>query len=211
VVLQSAVYQMPFGWMDVRFDPDSLAWGMRSLGHFVPEAELAAHGLRNRYRRPGVGAPLSASADLPEGDTGVSDFAAPHIKVPVNAFLRIEHPRAQLARARMDAQMELRVAFEASTVVIGDATIPLELETTSFLSEVLAESAAWVSELKSLMVGDRTHHETSLVGFYPYSPGRIPVVLVHGTASSAGRWADMLNDLANDPRIFERYQFWFFT
>ena len=44
-----------------------------------------------------------------------------------------------------------------------------------------------------------------------YRPGRIPVVFVHGTASSAGRWADMVNDLLDDPRIRDRYQFWFFT
>jgi hypothetical protein len=35
----------------------------------------------------------------------------------------------------------------------------------------------------------------------PFRPGRIPVVFVHGTASSVGRWADMLNDLLNDPRV----------
>jgi len=44
-----------------------------------------------------------------------------------------------------------------------------------------------------------------------YRPGKIPVVLVHGTASSFGRWAAMLNRLVNDPRIARRYQFWFFT
>jgi pimeloyl-ACP methyl ester carboxylesterase len=36
-------------------------------------------------------------------------------------------------------------------------------------------------------------------------------VLVHGTASSAGRWAQLLNELGNDPRITHRYQFWLFT
>jgi pimeloyl-ACP methyl ester carboxylesterase len=36
-------------------------------------------------------------------------------------------------------------------------------------------------------------------------------VLVHGTASSPGRWADLLNDLANDPALRGRYQVWFFS
>jgi pimeloyl-ACP methyl ester carboxylesterase len=36
------------------------------------------------------------------------------------------------------------------------------------------------------------------------------VALVHGTASSAARWADMLNDLTSDPRIRNRFEFWFF-
>ena len=35
----------------------------------------------------------------------------------------------------------------------------------------------------------------------PYRPGRVPVVLVHGTASSPARWADLVNELEADPRI----------
>jgi pimeloyl-ACP methyl ester carboxylesterase len=52
---------------------------------------------------------------------------------------------------------------------------------------------------------------TQLASIEPYRPDRIPVVFVHGTASSAGRWGDIVNDLMDDPRIRDRYQFWFFT
>jgi pimeloyl-ACP methyl ester carboxylesterase len=44
----------------------------------------------------------------------------------------------------------------------------------------------------------------------PYEPGRIPVVFVHGTASSPVWWAEMLNTLRADPVIRKRFQFWFF-
>jgi len=44
----------------------------------------------------------------------------------------------------------------------------------------------------------------------PYRPGRIPVVFVHGTASSPARWAEMVNELMGDPVIARRYQFWLF-
>jgi pimeloyl-ACP methyl ester carboxylesterase len=44
----------------------------------------------------------------------------------------------------------------------------------------------------------------------PYRPGKIPVVLVHGTASSPARWAELFNELLIDPRIAKRYQFWLF-
>jgi triacylglycerol esterase/lipase EstA (alpha/beta hydrolase family) len=36
------------------------------------------------------------------------------------------------------------------------------------------------------------------------------VVFVHGTASSPARWAEMTNELMNDPVLGQRYQFWFF-
>ena len=45
----------------------------------------------------------------------------------------------------------------------------------------------------------------------PYSPGKIPVVFVHGTASSPVWWAEMANTLRADPLIRERYQFWMFN
>ena len=44
----------------------------------------------------------------------------------------------------------------------------------------------------------------------PYQPRQIPVVLVHGTASSPVRWAELINELGGDPRIRERFQIWIF-
>jgi len=45
----------------------------------------------------------------------------------------------------------------------------------------------------------------------PYFPGRIPVVFVHGTASSPVWWAEMWNTLFADPVLREHYQFWAFN
>ena len=41
----------------------------------------------------------------------------------------------------------------------------------------------------------------------PYEPGKIPVVMVHGLASSPLAWVAMVNDLLRDPRVQEKYQF----
>ena len=43
----------------------------------------------------------------------------------------------------------------------------------------------------------------------PYRPGKIPVVFVHGTASSPVWWAEMFNTLRFDPLIRQKYQFWY--
>jgi pimeloyl-ACP methyl ester carboxylesterase len=45
----------------------------------------------------------------------------------------------------------------------------------------------------------------------PYIPGRIPVVFVHGTASSPVWWAEMANTLRADRVLRNRYQFWMFN
>ena len=58
------------------------------------------------------------------------------------------------------------------------------------------------------MIPDAKDH---LFALEPHRRGRIPVVLVHGTASSPFRWADMVNDLLEDKEIRDHYEFWFFT
>jgi pimeloyl-ACP methyl ester carboxylesterase len=52
---------------------------------------------------------------------------------------------------------------------------------------------------------------TTLVALEPHRRGRMPVVLIHGTASSPFRWADMVNDLTEDARIRDNYEFWIFA
>jgi pimeloyl-ACP methyl ester carboxylesterase len=44
----------------------------------------------------------------------------------------------------------------------------------------------------------------------PFQPGKIPVVFVHGLASSPVTWSNLENDLRAQPAIMERYQLWVF-
>jgi pimeloyl-ACP methyl ester carboxylesterase len=52
--------------------------------------------------------------------------------------------------------------------------------------------------------------DEGLMFLSPYRRGRIPIVLVHGTASSPGRWADLVNELENERVIWDRFQIWLF-
>src|SRR5208337_5548854 len=52
--------------------------------------------------------------------------------------------------------------------------------------------------------------DSGLFMLHPYIPGRIPIVFVHGTASSPARWAEMVNEITGDPRLAQKYQCWFF-
>src|SRR5262249_34195302 len=57
--------------------------------------------------------------------------------------------------------------------------------------------------------GDRA--DDGLFLLEPFRADRIPVVLIHGTASSAARWAELVNELRGDPQIRDRYQLWLFA
>jgi triacylglycerol esterase/lipase EstA (alpha/beta hydrolase family) len=77
------------------------------------------------------------------------------------------------------------------------------------------EGKAWTRELSGLLnnvrSGPNSTAKDNLFALEPHRHGRIPVVLVHGTASSPLRWADMVNDLLEDAAIRDHYEFWFFT
>ena len=44
----------------------------------------------------------------------------------------------------------------------------------------------------------------------PYTPGKIPVLMVHGLWSSPLTWMEMFNDLRSMREIRDNYQFWFY-
>jgi len=213
VQIQEGSYQLPFGWLDVYLDPTGLVWGTRRLVHFTSVADLDVRGLETRYRWPGIGAPLGASTEPLDREKGYADFVEPWAKVAVTALLRIDHAREQLGHSRIDATLALVTPDRAETFDPGTGkTVPIEVESTANLAYTLAESPVWAQELKGFLQGaGLIDQKAQLAALAPYRPGRVPVVLVHGTASSAGRWAQMVNELSNDPRLRDRVQFWLFS
>jgi pimeloyl-ACP methyl ester carboxylesterase len=50
-------------------------------------------------------------------------------------------------------------------------------------------------------------------GFYlatPYDPDKIPLIFIHGLASTPSTFRDMFVQLQRDPDLWNRYQFWFY-
>ena len=201
---------LPFGSMSVTFDQSELEWQGRQLTAFVPIADLEIRGLRNRYRLHGVGAPLAAGTLVPA--TAQSGFQVGlRVKVPVTALLRIQNAREGLSSGALSAKLELYTPDGDGTVEIGGRTVPLESEPSAALAYSLSDPNAWNTGIRGFLLGTLLQSKpTRLAALQPYAPGRIPVIFVHGTASVAARWAQMVNDLTGDPLIRNRFQFWFF-
>ena len=131
----------------------------------------------------------------------------------MTALLRIDDAWRQLQEPVLRASLELYSDSDQRTVVIDGREVPLEVESTAALAWTLGQSPKWRWERRGFFRGDLLRQElpTGLTFAQPFRHGRIPVVFVHGTASSVGRWADMLNDLLNDARVRDRFQLWFFS
>ena len=210
VEFKTGNYQAPFGWVQVAVNPSGFEWHNRRVVALTPVEEVAVRGLANRYRHPGIGAPLAAATEPVVAERGMQ--VAPRMKLPMTAVLRLDMPRRQLAQRQLHATLDLYNTHDVDTTAIADKAVPLETDETAVLAYVLASPEIWERELKAFFSGVFSESvPTQLASIDAYRPGRIPVVFVHGTASSAGRWGDMVNDLLDDPRIRDRYQFWFFT
>ena len=214
VVIEAGKRPLPFGTLELTTDPKEFLWGGYRMSRFVPVAEFEVRGLRNRYRQPGVGAPLAAEL-TPTGDGAAAEAARKRIpqrvRVPVTAFVRIENVEEGIASGTVRGRIELYPADEATSVQVDGLKVPLELEPTATLAYQLEGAPVWDTEIAGFLHAQRPVLGDGLAMLHPYRPGRIPVVFIHGTASSPARWAEMVNELDNDPVLRERVQFWLFT
>jgi pimeloyl-ACP methyl ester carboxylesterase len=213
VILRDGEHELPFGTLLVDFDEEGLRWGDRRLSRFSPLADLEVTGLLNRYRNSGLGAPLAASTDSVDENSTESDAISSAIRVPVTALLQLDSMEANVegGGARFDGRLSVVAYSAAESVVIEGESVALEVEPSATLALLLSEAPPWKRELRGFFQGDLAVEKGGLLAMAPRHRGRIPLVLVHGTASSSGRWADMVNDLWSDPTIRRNYQILLFS
>ncbi|MBP1688477.1 MAG: hypothetical protein H6Q33_4620 [Deltaproteobacteria bacterium] len=206
---------LPFGALDLAADPSGYLYGdgLYRLKGFVAVDDLEIRGFRNRYQKPGIGAPLSARFER-ASDQAATHRLPPLAKVPVTAFVRFAHPRQAISAGGLKGAIELYDVDTTAAVQVDGNSVPLESAPSAALAYRLEKSPVWDFEIAGFrkanfhMFGGE--QEDGLFFLAPYRPGRIPVVFVHGTASSPARWAEMANELLSDSHIASRYQFWIF-
>ncbi|MEN6626489.1 MAG: alpha/beta fold hydrolase [Candidatus Sumerlaeia bacterium] len=212
--LSSRRLDLPFGRLDVTTDRAQLTYDGYRLAHFVSVEDFKIRGLRNHYRRPGIGAPVSARIE-PMPGKAADEWIPPGAKVPLTAFMRLQQPGRAIRDGRLTASLEIVDVDVSPTLVVDGRSVPMESDPSATLAYSLDGSPIWDFEIAGFRRGDfmlfgRKQTAGALYFLSPYRPGRIPVVFVHGTASSPARWAEMINELVSDPAIAARYQFWYY-
>lgn len=219
VYLKPGAYPLPFGKLTTTIDESDLTWGGYKLEHFISTASMQVRGLRNRYRTPGLGASLAAS--ISERETGKkvigSDRIGPRIKVPITAVLNLGDARRHLTSGEINAHINVYAADQTEEISIDGHPQPVEFDPTAALAHQLQDNPLYAMEIANFFSGglfsSMVPHNRARDGLFtlrPYRPGKIPIVLVHGTASSPARWAELVNELEGDRNIREKYQIWAF-
>jgi pimeloyl-ACP methyl ester carboxylesterase len=202
VELASGPRQTPPGRVEVQFTQPGFQWSMDHVEKFYSADEFAIRGLTTRNRNSGLGAPLIVAGETRNATTA--------LRTPATVFLRVTGDARAWRAGQMTAALELYSTVDATNVQVNGKPVPLQTDTTAPIAQGLDDSAVWNVGMAQFFSGNlRT--KTGIRRSQPYSPGRIPVVFVHGTASSPVWWAEMWNTLNADPVLREHYQFWAFN
>jgi len=180
---------------------ETLAWDYANFEGLFPADSYAVRGMAVRNRSAGLGMPLVGltrkSSESPNGGA-----------LPISAFLRMSGSLKDYHQGKSQAFLELYSALDDAKTKVNDKSVPLETDITTPLAYKLNESFLWTLGEKRFLTGSAVPRRMLLI--QPYEPGRIPVVFVHGTASSPVWWAEMFNSLRADSEIRKKFQFWFF-
>ncbi|KJR99091.1 MAG: hypothetical protein VR65_16720 [Desulfobulbaceae bacterium BRH_c16a] len=199
--LSGGVRQLPGGELSLILKTDTLSWDYANFEGLFPADSYAVRGFTVRNRSAGLGMPLVGltrkSIESPNGGA-----------LPITAFLRVSGDFREYQQGRSQAFLELYSALDDVRTQVKDKSVPLETDITTPLAYKLNEAWLWRMGEKRFITGADIPVRVLLI--QPYEPGRIPVVFVHGTASSPVWWAEMLNSLRADPQIRKNFQFWFY-
>jgi pimeloyl-ACP methyl ester carboxylesterase len=179
---------------------------LRALGleAIVPASALKFEGLRNTYRRDGVGAELVAIWHVPadaSSSVGIAYQPATvllHFDVATNEDLRSSH----------HARVYILDPYQRRTVSVQGTEVALAGNFTASYGLWLARSHLHAQALRTLFGRKSPLDHAEVLMMQPYDPGRLTVVLVHGLAASPDSWVNVANEILGDERLRERYQVW---
>lgn len=190
-------------------------WKPEEFGPLLFAADYEVVGLANHYRGFGLGVSLIGTRNpvehkvLKAQEHNSAQRFPGEVSFPVSAFFRFEGTIADL-RTHRGGRLELYNPLVNQVVTIAGRQVPLETDLTTPLAYFLSRTDLEGIEYKAFLHPDMVQERAGIYMFEPYQPGKIPVLMVHGLWSSPLTWTTMFNDLRGDPRIRDRYQFWFY-
>jgi pimeloyl-ACP methyl ester carboxylesterase len=185
------------------FDNFSLAWG------------YGIKGLRNRYTRDGIGVPMVARRAPGESFPLERYFPSGGYLAPITVYLRFDpddpgasnlaaQPVERVRIGLADTRLAEYVCFDRQTLpVAADFTAPYAIQITRDHSRAEARAALFGDSVPGSRLG--------LTISAPWDPAKIPLVLIHGLASSAEVWRELTNDILGSEELRGRYQIIHYT
>ncbi len=110
-----------------------------------------------------------------------------------------------------DATLALREPARQPVAKVQGEVRPLEADFSAPFAYYRPPSSLLLRGVMGTLRSAEYMDTTGLYFLQPYDSERIPVVFVHGLASTPFTWMQTINGLQSDPKVRERYQFWVFA
>ncbi|HVE16460.1 MAG TPA: hypothetical protein VNB29_06975 [Chthoniobacterales bacterium] len=132
------------------------------------------------------------------GQPGIPPLAG--MSIPVTALVTFDGARAQLV---------FQQTLKSDHGTIEGRRTRLAADFSAPIAVLLSHGKNRSIDLHALFFS-QSLDTARLYQFQPYDPKKIPVVFVHGLLSRPEAWTQAMNGLLADPKVRDRYQFWFF-
>ena len=202
------------GELNLRVSLEHSPWRSEDIEELHLCSNFLVAGLPTKTYQYGLGVPLIGVRKTETPGKGADRYYPPEMSFPITAFLQ---PNSRLRGARDDVEaprdctLRLLDPVRFRSVRQNKVALAVESDLTTPLAYMWSRTDLskyrWAGLLRPGEAGERA----GLMLLRPYEPNKIPVVMVHGLASSPLAWIPMLNELLRDPQIQERYQFFLYV
>lgn len=196
---QIASWQIATEFQHSRYHPQRLP------EQLLPAAALSFKGIRNQFRRDGLGAELVAvAAGTTQSETVYSMLPTPI----VTALLAFNGNTLSQLLGSTEVTLALLDPLQQASFQTNVAQVPLAANFTAGYGLWLARSDFSRQAFRNLMGSASALQNPHIFMLQPYDPNRKIILLLHGIASSPEAWVNTANELLGDASLRERYQLW---
>lgn len=173
----------------------------------VPASEVELGALNERYTLPGIGVPMVGvipAARVREADEHLHNISSRGTVSALTAVMIFPEDGGK-------PQFRLMRRHKEDSLTVGNLRYPLAADWSALLEVYWNLTRVKEDRMLGLLRPQELRNTTGLSSIQAYDPNKIPVILTHGLASSAGTFDNLVNRLYADPEIRRNYQFWYFN
>ncbi|WP_082629178.1 esterase/lipase family protein [Pseudomonas sp. TTU2014-080ASC] len=186
-----------------------LAEGRQLPKELIPASALSFAGLRNQYRRDGLGAELVAVTR----DRVINSRSdkQPWSETPFPALTSVIRFPGKTLDAVLASNTVVLTGYDpyrTSRFNVVGHSVPLAANYTSGYGLWLARSGFARQSMLTLIGRGEVLEAPHVHLLQPYDPNRRIVIMLHGLASSPEAWINVANEVLGDEELRNRYQIW---
>jgi len=180
-------------------------WSPAYFTRFEPARKISTRGFRHHFQEEGFGGALVGVRDARDFGERKDRFAYEgSVSAAVTATLNFE-PGERTGDRSVTLSLYDPTIRESAPVL--DRPRPLAADFTAPIA-FYPRTNELIAGILSMIQVEKYIKESGLFMLQPYDPGRIPVIFIHGLASTPQMWVNVINEIEGDPDLRGRCQYW---